>query len=183
MDIKSLLGTIMSADALSNIGSAAGADKKDVKNVLTAALPSLLGGIQAQSDDETTGFGDALLSHGKADLSDLSGFLGKVDLEDGAKIIGHLFGKGKDEEISKIADEAGVTKAGATSILSAAAPLVMSLFGQHASSSADDSSNPSALASVVSLLLKNADIGSLLGGLLSGDAKDDKDDKKSPLGD
>ena len=167
MDISSLIGTFMSSDALQNIGSAAQTDAKSAKDVLAAALPSLLSGAKAQSDDESTGFGEALLSHGKDDISDIASFLGKVDLEDGGKIIGHLFGNDSDNQIGTIAESAGVSKANTSNILSAAAPLLMSLLGQQASSSASDSS-ASALSSVASLFLKNADIGGILGGILGG---------------
>ena len=171
MDISSLLGTIMSADTLSGISSATKADAKSVKNVLTAALPSLISGAQAQSADETTGFGDALLSHGKADTSDLASFLGNVDLKDGGKIIGHLLGGDSANQIASIAQSTGVNKKKTSNILSAAAPLLMSLLGQQASSQTSDSS-ASALSGIASLFLKDADIGSLLGGLLGG--KDDE---------
>ena len=178
MDISSLIGTMMSADSVQNIGKAAEADPKAVKNVLSAALPSLINGAKAQSEDTSTGFAEALLSHGKDDTSDLASFLGKVDLKDGGKIIGHLLGSASSDEIAEISRKAGASKKDTSNILSAAAPLLMSLLGKQASSSSSDSS-ASAVGSVASLLLKNVDVGSLLGNLLGGkDDKDDKDEKE-----
>lgn len=175
MDISSLIGTMMSSDALQSIGKTAKLDDAAVKNVLTAALPSLLSGAKAQSEDTANGFAEALLSHGEKDTSDLAAFLDKVDLEDGGKIIGHLLGGSKNDEISSIARAAGVDAKDTTSVMSAAAPLLMSLLGKQAASEASDKS-ASAVGSVASLFLKNADLGDLLGGLLGG-----KDDKKSGL--
>ena len=181
MDISSILGTVLSSDSLQNISSASNADKKSVKNVLSAALPKLLEGMQAQNKDESTGFADALLSHGKKDTSDLSSFLGNVDLKDGGKIIAHLLGDNSDNEIKSIAKESGVSKKKTSNILSAAAPLIMSLLGQQASSSASDSS-ASAISSVVSLILENVDVGSILTSLLSGSDDDDDDNSSSSSG-
>ena len=167
MDISSLIGTLMSSDSLQNIASVAGTADKDVKDVLSAALPSLIDGAKEQCGDTATGFADALLSHGKADTSDLASFIKNIDIEDGGKIIGHLLGGKKEEQLDGIAKSTGVTKAGTANILSLAAPLLMSLLGQQATSSAEDSS-PSAISSIASSLLGNADIGSILGSLLGG---------------
>lgn len=167
MDISSLIGTLMSSDALQNIASISGTKDKDVKDVLSAALPSLIDGAKEQCGDTSTGFADALLSHGQADTSDLVSFIKNIDIEDGGKIIGHLLGGKKEEQLDGIAKSTGVTKAGTANILSLAAPLLMSLLGQQATSSAEDNS-PSAISSIASSLLGNADIGSILGGLLGG---------------
>ena len=165
MDISNIVGTLMSSDSLKNIGKAAGTGTSDVKNVLSAAIPTLISGAKTQSEDESTGFAAALLSHGKDDTSDLSSFLGKVDLKDGGKIIGHLLGKNADKEIGEIATRANVAKKDTKNILSAVAPLLMSLLGKQASSDAKEDS-ASGIGAVASLFLKNADVGSLLGGIL-----------------
>lgn len=175
MQINDILGTIMSGDSVKAIGSLTETDAGSVKKVLSAALPSLLQGAKEQGEDETTGFSEALLSHGKDDASDVASFLGKVDLKDGGKIIGHLLGSGSSDKIGAIAKEAGVTKKKTSNILSAAAPLLLSLLGKKASS--ENSSGNAALGGIAALLLKNVDLGSVLGSVLGGSGKDDKDDK------
>lgn len=167
MDLSSLLGTLMSSASVQGLVQASHTNSNAVQSVLGAALPSLISGAQAQSQDPATGFADALLSHSKADTSDLASFLGKVDLEDGGKIIGHLLGKDKDSQLTAISDKAGVSTKDASDILSAAAPLLMSLLGKESVSSATGNSS-SAIGSVASSLLQNVDIGSILAGLLGG---------------
>lgn len=162
MDISSLIGTLMSADSLQGMGKTSKTDSKSVQSVLGAALPGLLSSAQAQSQDEATGFAEALLSHSKADTSDIASFLGKVDMEDGGKIVNHLL---SGDAVADISRKAGVSKKDTTNILSAAAPLLMSLLGQQTVSSASGS-NASAIGAMASTLLQNVDVGSLLGGLL-----------------
>lgn len=177
MDINSLIGTLLSSDSVSGVSKATKSSSKDVQSVLSAALPTLLKGAKKQSEDKNTAesFAKALLSHGKNDASDVSSFLKNVDLDDGSKIIGHLLGK-DDDSVKKIAKESGVSAKETGNILSAAAPLLMSLLGQE---SASKKSSNSAALDLAGALLKNVDVGDLLGDLLGGgDSKKKKTTSK-----
>ena len=176
MDINSLLGTLLSSDSVSGVSKATKADNNEVASVLNAALPMLLKGAKKQSEDKDTAesFATALLSHGKKDTSNLSSFLKNVDLDDGSKIIGHLLGK-DDDSIKKIAKSSGVSTKKTGDILSAAAPLLMSLLGQESASKKSDNNVALELAGA---LLKNVDAGDLIGDLLGGDNKKKKSSKK-----
>lgn len=177
MDIKDLLGKLTSGDALSALGSLTGASSKDVQGVLTSALPALLNGAKEQADDAATaeGFVGALSDHAKDDTADVASFLSGVDLEDGGKIIAHLLGAKADATTKKAAESAGVEKAKAGGILSAVAPLLLSLLGQQASSGDNASSNnASGIGGLMGGLLGNVDLGGLLGGIFGGgDSSDD----------
>lgn len=176
MDINSLLGTLLSNDSVSGVSKATKADNNEVQSVLNAALPLLLKGAKKQSEDKDTAesFATALLSHGKKDTSNLSSFLKNVDLDDGSKIIGHLLGK-DDDSVKKIAESSGVSTKKTGDILSAAAPLLMSLLGQESASKKSDNNVALELAGA---LLKNVDVGDLIGDLLGGDNKKKKSSKK-----
>ena len=176
MDINSLLGTLLSSDSVSGVSKATKADNNEVASVLNAALPMLLKGAKKQSEDKDTAesFATALLSHGKKDTSNLSSFLKNVDLDDGSKIIGHLLGK-DDDSVKKIAKSSGVSAKKTGDILSAAAPLLMSLLGHESASKKSDNNVALELAGA---LLKNVDVGDLIGDLLGGDNKKKKSSKK-----
>ena len=176
MDINSSLGTLLSSDSVSGVSKATKADNNEVASVLNAALPMLLKGAKKQSEDKDTAesFATALLSHGKKDTSNLSSFLKNVDLDDGSKIIGHLLGK-DDDSVKKIAKSSGVSAKKTGDILSAAAPLLMSLLGQESASKKSDNNVALELAGA---LLKNVDVGDLIGDLLGGDNKKKKSSKK-----
>ena len=168
MDLSKIAGSLLSSDSLKGLSNLTGASNKDITSVLTSALPSLLSGATEQAKNESTAasFAGALAQHAKDDTSDLTSFLGNVDLADGAKIIGHLLGSGKDETVKKAAKASGVSEKKTGDILSAIAPMLLSLLGQQAEEDDDKESGASGL---VGTLLDNVDVGSLLSGLISTD--------------
>ncbi|MBQ4381790.1 MAG: DUF937 domain-containing protein [Oscillospiraceae bacterium] len=169
MDISSILSTLTSGDSLGAISQSSGTSVKDVQNVLSAGIPSLLSGAlqQSQNGDTAQRFAGALSQHSASDLSNLGSFFSNVDLTDGSKIISHLLGSGKDEAISDISERAGVSKKKTNNILSTVAPMLMSLLGKEAQSSGAQG-NTSAVSGLMSSLLGNVDMGSLVTGLLGG---------------
>ena len=130
MDLSSIFGTLMSNEGISGIAAKTGASSLDIKNVLSSALPQLISGADKQNTDSNTsqGFVNALSQHASNDSSNLSSFFGKVDLADGAKIIGHLLGK---DGSANVAAQTGVNSANTSNILSSAAPLFMNLLGKQ----------------------------------------------------
>ena len=168
MDLSKIASSLLSSDSLKGLSNLTGASNKDITGVLTSALPSLLSGATEQAKDKKTSesFATALAQHAKDDTSDLTSFLGKVDLNDGAKIIGHLLGSGKEETVKKAAKASGVSEKKTGDILSAIAPMLLSLLGQQAEEDDDKESGASGL---VGALLDNVDVGSLLTGLISTD--------------
>ncbi|MBO7503106.1 MAG: DUF937 domain-containing protein [Clostridia bacterium] len=182
MDINSIMKTMLGSEAVKGISSAAGTTQKSVKSVLSSALPSLVDGAVKQAQDKATAssFVKAINDHAGDSTRDLGSFLSGVDLSDGSKIIGHLLGSKKDETVKKAAEEAGVTKAKANGILSAAAPLFMNLLGNQASSGSDaQSNNASGIGGLMSTLLSNVDVGSLLTGLISGVSTNTADEEET----
>lgn len=176
MDINKLAGVLLGSDSINGLSNLADVSGNDVNSVLTAALPALLNGAndQAKGKDTTESFANALMQHAKADTKDVTGFLGNVDLEDGAKIIGHLLGAQKTEVTESVAEEAGVSNDKTELILSAAGPLLMSLLGQQAD---EDENKGSGVEVLLSMLLENVDLTELLTGT-SSSAEGKKGSKK-----
>ena len=169
MDITSLVNTLMSGDSLNGISQLTNTSSQETQNVLSAALPMLLNGAQAQSQDTSTadGFGNALFTHGKQDTSNLTSFLQGVDLEDGDKIIGHLLGANQTSAVNEIASQTGVSTKSTGTILAAVAPLLLSLLGQQLGCN-NANSNAGLVGSLATSLLGGMNMNSLLGGLLGG---------------
>lgn len=167
MDLKKLAGSLLSSDAISGLGKLTGATGSDITSVLTSALPSLLSGANEQAKDSGTseGFVNALAQHAKDDTSNLTSFLGNIDLTDGSKIISHLLGANESSVVKSVAKETGVSQKKTASILSAAAPLLMSLLGQQAD---DDKDSGLDIGGLIGGLVDNVDVTSLLTGLLGG---------------
>ncbi len=172
MDFKKLAGTLLSSDSINGLSNATGASAKDVTSVLTNALPTLLNGAkdQANGKDTTEGFVNALSQHAQVDTKDLSKFLGNVDMTDGGKIIAHLLGAGKNDTLSTIANQSGVSQNKTNAILSALAPLLMSLLGQQ--TQAEESNSP--IGGLFGSLLDNVDMGNVLMGLLGGTSNEEE---------
>ena len=168
MDLLKLAGTLLSSDSVDGLSERTGSSGNDVSSVLTKALPVLLAGANTQAKDESSskGFASALSDHAKDDTSNLSKFLGNVDMADGAKIITHLLGSGEDDTVSEIADDSGVDKANTAAILSAAAPLLLSLLGQQT----EKEDSKEAVGDLVGVLLDNVDVASVLTGLLTSNS-------------
>lgn len=179
MDLSKIAGSLLSSDSLKGLSNLTGASSSDVTSVLTSALPALLSGATEQAKNESTAesFANALAQHAKDDTDNLTGFLGKVDLADGAKVVSHLLGAGKDETVQKAAKASGVSEKKTGDILSAVGPMLLSLLGKQAEEDEDKETGANGL---VGALLDNVDVGSLLSGLISTDASSDKDDKKKP---
>lgn len=178
MDLTKLAGSLLSSDSIGGLSGLTGASDKDVSKVLAKALPTLLSGAKDQAKGEGTakGFASALSDHAKDDTADLSKFLGKVDMKDGAKILAHLLGSGKDDVVADIASDTGVSQAKTDSILSGAAPLLMSLLGQQAK---EEEEKEDGIGGLLGSLLDNVDMGSLLTGLLTDNASSTSEtDKK-----
>ncbi|MBO4988023.1 MAG: DUF937 domain-containing protein [Lachnospiraceae bacterium] len=177
MDINKLAGVLLGSDSISGLSSLTKVADKDVNSVLAEALPALLLGAnnQAKGKDTTESFAEALADHAKADTKDVEGFFGNIDLEDGAKIIGHLLGTEKSDVTKKVAKKTGVSDDKTAMILAAAAPLLMSLLGQQA----DEDDNKSAgVEALIGALLENVDLVELLTGTSSNDSGKKKSTKK-----
>ena len=169
MDITSLVNTLMSSDSLDGISQLTNTSNQETKSVLSAALPLLLSGAQAQSQNTNTAgsFGNALFNHGQQDTSNLSSFLQGVDMDDGGKILGHLLGLNKPSALNQISAQTGVSNQNTGNILAAVAPLLMSLLGQQLGSN-NAGASPSLLGNNATSLLGGLNMSSLLGGLLGG---------------
>lgn len=167
MDLSKLTSTLLSSDSIKGLSDATGVSSKDVTSILTQALPSLLDGAGSQAKDKNTskGFATALSDHAKSDTSDLLSFLGNVDLKDGAKIITHLLGSDKSSITKSVAKSTGVSNKKTDDVLSAAAPLLMSLLGQQAD---EDDNKSSGVETLIGSLLENVDLTELLTGSSSG---------------
>lgn len=163
MDLNTLMGAMLSSDSIKSISQASGASQKDVKAVLSSALPGLLNGAAQQANNSQTaaGFAGALAQHAKSDTRDLGSFLSGVDLADGGKIIAHLLGANTAAATQQTASASGVDAAKVAKILAVAAPLLMSLLGKQTGQSSG-----SAVGTLMNSLLGGGNAGSLIGSLL-----------------
>ena len=167
MDLSKIAGSLLSSDSIKGLTNLTGVDTKDITGVLTSTLPSLLSGAaeQAKNNKTAEGFVKALAQHAKDDTNNIADFLGKVDLADGAKIINHLLGANKEETIQRAVQATGVSENKINAILSAIAPMLLSLLGKQTE---EDDDKESGARGLVGNLLDNVDVGNLLSGFVGG---------------
>lgn len=165
MDITSLLGSFLGDSSLEAIGNVTNTNTSDVTNVLKSALPKLLEGASKQAASKTNkeGFEEALATHAKDRISSVTSFLKKVDLEDGAKIVKHLIGGTSATATKEISKESGVSAKNVTSILSAIAPLFMSLLGKE-----EKNSKATDATELLTSLMGNVNMTKVLKSVLGG---------------
>lgn len=130
---KILTDTLLNSNSVKSLSQVSGADDNQVKQVLMDSLPTLVQNMQKNASTKSgeQALAKALSDHAKDDTSNISAFLKNVDLEDGAKILGHILGNKKNTVESGVAKKSGLTSSQASTILAAAAPLLLNVLGNQ----------------------------------------------------
>lgn len=155
-----LLNSPMGKQLISGVAGQTNQPENKTADVLSMAMPLLLGAMKknVSSPEGAQGLMSALSSkHNGSILDNLGGlFNGGVDdnvMQDGAGILGHLFGGKQANVENALSQKSGLDAGSIAQILKIAAPIVMGMIGkQTAQSNVNDSSGMNAL------------LGSMLGG-------------------
>jgi hypothetical protein len=155
-----LLNSPMGEQLISGVAGQTGQAESKTSNVLSMAMPLILGAMKknVSTPQGAQGLMNALSSkHNGGILDDLGGlFQGGVDeavTQDGAGILGHLFGGNQANVENALSQKSGMDTGSIANILKIAAPIVMGFIGkQTAQSNVSDSNGMNAL------------LGSMLGG-------------------
>ncbi|MBR0443964.1 MAG: DUF937 domain-containing protein, partial [Clostridia bacterium] len=128
-----LFKQLVGDDALKSISKKAKVTQKDVKNVISAAIPLMILGMHRNSSAEEglNSLEKALANHAVDDTSDIKNFLDNADTEDGKKIVAHVLGDENQEVQKEIAKRAGLSLNKTSLIIALVAPLLLSLLGKH----------------------------------------------------
>lgn len=142
---------ILSSLDLDQLAQMLGTDKASAGRAAAAAIPTLIGGLQANSGDEAgaNGLIGALGNHANDIYSD-SVNLADVDVADGRKIVAHALA----EDPQRVAGLAGIDGDLLAKLLPLLAPVVMSYLAKKLGVGSSSSSG--------------GVLGDLLGGLLGG---------------
>lgn len=181
---------ILSSLDLDQLAQMLGTDKASAGRAAAAAIPTLIGGLQANSGDEAgaNGLIGALGNHADDIYSDAVN-LADVDVADGRKIVAHALA----EDPQRVAGLAGIDGDLLAKLLPLLAPVVMSYLAKKLGVGSNSStggvlgdllggllggsgqSGSGGLGDLLGGLLGNEStgdaIGDLLGGFLGGDAE------------
>ncbi|ODU00640.1 MAG: hypothetical protein ABS81_23090 [Pseudonocardia sp. SCN 72-86] len=150
---------ILSQIPLSDLAAQLGTDEATAEQATRQALPALLGGIQANTDDPggAASFAKAVDQHSSS-LLDGGVNLNDVDTNDGEKIVGHVFGSNQDQVINQLSLGGAGGSGLIGKLLPLLAPIVMSYLAKKMGGG----------AAVGGAAAGGGGLGDLLGGLLGG---------------
>ena len=174
---------LMAQIPIGQLASQLGVSEAEAEQAVRAALPALVGGMQANAQDPA-GAASLQRAIGQHDGSLLEGGvdLGQVDTDDGAKIVHNIFGGNEDAVVNQLGGLGGLGGGMISKLLPMLAPLLMSFLGKSfggggsdAPASAPASGGSSSGMGPGAAPSKPAEdsgdgggLGDLLGGLLGG---------------
>ena len=133
-----LLNSPAGRQVISGVASQTGQNENQTADVLSMAMPLLLGAMRKNvaSPGGAEGLMNALSSkHDGSILDDLGGlFGGGVDqsvMDDGAGILGHVFGNKQANVEQALSQKSGIDAGSIAQILKIAAPIVMGYLGRQ----------------------------------------------------
>jgi hypothetical protein len=166
---------------LDQLAAQFGTDPASVEQAAFAALPALLGGLEANASDPAgeASLAEALGQHNN-DLASGLIDLSAIDVEDGAKIASHIFGDNQDQVVAQLGGVGGSSSL-VSKLLPILAPIVLSYLAKQIGAKGG-AADGGVLGSILSQVLGGAAqgtssrsststgsiLGDLLGGLLGG---------------
>lgn len=141
---------IISNIPMSQLAQQLGVDEQTAEEATRQAIPALLGGLQANAQDESgaASLANALGQH-SGDLFNGGVSLDQVDVQDGDKIVGHIFGSNQDQVVQTLASNGSAAKGLIQKLLPILAPIVLAYIANQ---------------------VKDSKYGDLLGPLINGAA-------------
>lgn len=162
MDIFNMLGGM--GQTQQQVSQQLGTDPNQTAAALEAAVPLLLGALtrNAQTPQGAASLDSALDQH----TGDSLGMFqqGQMpDMQDGMKILGHVFGNQQNAAVNAVSQRAGINPQMAMQILMMLAPLVLNYLARQRGNARSGGMGGNVGASTGGI-----DMGSILGGILGG---------------
>mgnify|MGYP000903930259 FL=1 len=162
MDVINLVTEQINSKAvLGKIGKSVGAKPSQVKKVTELGMPALVQALQrnVSTSEGAAALNKALDQHKDDKVDDLAGFLNNVDVNDGAKMLKHVFA-GKDQKVQKnIAKQTGLKTDQVSGIMAQLAPVLLGALGTEKKQKNLDTAG---LSDLLDILSGNIDGGRLV---------------------
>lgn len=124
----------MGSGMMQEIASKLGGDSDGIKRASAAAIPMILAALKrnASSREGAESLASALdkKHSGGGILDNLGGLLGGSSMQDGSKILGHVFGNKQNNMAQQLGKATGIGGKGAGDLMSMLAPMVMGALGK-----------------------------------------------------
>lgn len=186
MDILSILNSLQDNQAVNQLTKSVGADSNQVKKAVELGLPMLMQamGNNAKTPQGAASLAKALDQHKDDPLDDVMGFLKGVDINDGKKILGHVFNQKTQTVQKNLAMQTGMSSNQAENLLAQLAPIVLGALGKEKSQKGVDANGLTSMIPMLTGLLgsgSNNDILGMASKLLDADGDGDIMDDVSNL--
>lgn len=190
MDLMNLLSNqLLNQDVLGKLGNSVNADPSQVQKLAQLGLPALMEALKrnASTEEGANALAGALEQHQDDNVDDVEDFLQKVDDNDGAKMLSHIFADKNDSVQNSLAKKTGLDVSQVTGLMTKFAPLLLGALGNQKKAQNLDASGIAGLTSQISQSLgqsgggglmniaaslldsdKDGDVMDNLGGLLGG---------------
>ena len=128
MDITKMLAE---SGMLEQLAGQYGLNVGQVEEVVKMGIPKISKAINnnTSSREGMKSFIDAVNGHKNVDLDSMIRDIGKVDREDGDKILGHIFGNDRSATEAELSQAQGISAGSVSGILSILAPILMGMMG------------------------------------------------------
>ena len=171
------LDELLAQIPIGQIAAKLGVDEATAKAAVSAAVPTLVGGLGANAKDAggSSSLQSALQSHASSGLLDGGVNIDDVDTGDGEKIVHNVFGDNKSQVAQALGGITGAVDSSLVSkVLPMLAPIVMAYLAKQFLGGKTAASGNGGLGDILGGMLggqSGGGLGDLLGGLLGGGRK------------
>ena len=188
MDILSILNSLQEKQTVNQLTKSVGGDSDQVQRAVELGLPMLMQAMtrNVQTPQGAASLNKALDQHKEDPLDDVLGFLKNADINDGKKILGHIFNQKTQKVEQNLAAQTGMAENQVENLLAQLAPVVLSALGKEKNQKGVDASGLASMLPMITGFLgsdSNKDILGMASKLLDADGDGDiMDDVSKMLG-
>lgn len=161
MNINELMEMLSNKDAINKLGATAGIESDKVEKLISLGLPTIMKAMDrnAKTNDGAESLMKALKQHEDDDVDDLEKFINKLDKNDGAKMLNHIFSNKNQAVQNNLAQQTGLDTSQVSSMLQQLAPLLIGVLGNQQKKQNLDVNN---LSSLMNGALKKSGKGGMM---------------------
>lgn len=165
MDVlQNILSEVLDQKNVKSLAKELNADENQVKQASAMLLPTLVESLNSNAKNKqgANSLLSALDDHANKDVSNVNNFLKNVDLNDGKKILSHIFNNKEADVKKEVAKQSGLSQIKTQTLMAMLAPLLLGYLGNQ-----KKNSNNFDAGSLIGMLTSNLDMGSLLSGFFN----------------
>ena len=161
MNINELMEMLSNKDAINKLGASAGIESDKVEKLIGLGLPTIMKAMDrnAKTNDGAESLMKALKQHEDDDVDDLEKFINKLDKNDGAKMLNHIFSNKNQAVQNNLAQQTGLDTSQVSSMLQQLALLLIGVLGNQQKKQNLDVNN---LSSLMNGALKKSGKGGMM---------------------